>query len=200
MSALPVISGTQTVKIRVTDIRTTPAILFVQPPFSYSYNPQSSSTIGYKHYYFGGAAVPLKYLGEEIRNGPPRPQVESAAAVPQHHCYHHIILHKSHIATYTGPIIQLHMALEPPVEEEYPSLEHAESVVCRHARLRGYALTRVKDKRKPPTVRRRDLRCSKGGVKRGEGVLREDTRPTTKRSFYKAQSVGFRAHSRYSGP
>ena len=51
----------------------------VQPPFSYSYNPQSSSTIGYKHYYFGGAAGPLKYLGEEIRNGPPRPQVESAA-------------------------------------------------------------------------------------------------------------------------
>ena len=66
------------------------------------------------------------------------------------------------------------MALEPPVEEEYPSLEHAESVVSA-IRLRGYALTRVKDKRKPPTVRRRDLRCSKGGVKRGEGVLREDT-------------------------
>jgi hypothetical protein len=68
------------------------------------------------------------------------------------------------------------MALEPPVEEEYPSLEHAESVVCLHARLQGYALTRrnlVKDKRKPPTVRRRDMRCSKGGVKRGEGVLRD---------------------------
>ena len=68
----------------VADIRTTPILLFVQPPrfylynppFSYSYNPQSSSTIGYKHYYFGGAAVPLKYLGEEIRNGP-GPQVES---------------------------------------------------------------------------------------------------------------------------
>ena len=68
------------------------------------------------------------------------------------------------------------MSLEPPEEEEHASLERAESVVCRHARLQGYALTRknlVKDKRKPPTVRRRDLRCSKGGVKRGEGVLRE---------------------------
>ena len=68
------------------------------------------------------------------------------------------------------------MALEPPVEEEYPSLEHAESVVCLHARLQGYALTRrnlVRDKRKPPTVRRRDMRCSKGGPKRGEGVLRD---------------------------
>ena len=68
------------------------------------------------------------------------------------------------------------MALETPVEEEYPSLEHAESVVCRHARLQGYALTRrnlVKDKRKPPTVGRRDMRCSKGGVKRGEGAFRD---------------------------
>jgi len=68
------------------------------------------------------------------------------------------------------------MVLEPPEEEEYTSLQHAENVVCRHARLQGYALTRrnlVKDKRKPPTVRRRDLRCFKGGVKRGEGVLRQ---------------------------
>ena len=190
----------------VADIRTTPILLFVQPPRFYLYNPpflihttpNLVQLLGTNIIILVGRR--LKYLVEEIRNGPPRPQVESAAAVPQHHCYHHIILHKSHIATYTGPIIQLHMALEPPVEEEYPSLEHAESVVCRHARLRGYALTRVNYKRKPPTVRRRDLRCSKGGVKRGEGVLREDTRPTTKRSFYKAQSVGFRAHSRYSGP
>jgi hypothetical protein len=66
------------------------------------------------------------------------------------------------------------MALEPLAEEEYASLERGESVVRRHAHLQGYALTRrnlIKDKRKPPTVQRRDLRCSKGGVKRGEGVL-----------------------------
>jgi hypothetical protein len=95
------------------------------------------------------------------------------------------------------------MALEPPVEEEYPSIEHVESVVCRHARLQGYALNGVHLTEGTLLrisvsliVRRRDLRCSKGGVKRGEGILREDTRPTTKRSFYKAQFVGFRAHSR----
>jgi hypothetical protein len=78
------------------------------------------------------------------------------------------------------------MSLEPPDEEEHASLERAESVVCRHARLQGYALTRknlVKDKRKPPTVRRRDLRCSKGGVKRGEGVLRQTSTRMTECPF-----------------
>jgi hypothetical protein len=85
--------------------------------------------------------------------------------------HHH---HRINLTVLASHVLQLGMALEPPEKEEYTSLERAESVVCRHARLQGYALTRrnlIKDKRKPPTVRRRDLRCSKGGVKRGEGAL-----------------------------
>ena len=68
----------------------------------------------------------------------------------------------------------LYYGLEPPVEEQYPSLEHAENIVCHHARLQGTRRNLVKNKRKPPTVRRCDLmRCPKGGVKQGEGVLRD---------------------------
>jgi hypothetical protein len=58
------------------------------------------------------------------------------------------------------------------------SLERAKSIVRRHTCLQGYvcSYTKEPDKHKPPTVRRRDLRCSKGGVKRGEGVRQTGTR------------------------
>ena len=66
--------------------------------------------------------------------------------------------------------------LTPPPVDEYASLEAAERAVRAWALDHGYNLTRCKlvmDKRKPPTARRRDLRCAKGGVKRGEGVKRK---------------------------
>jgi MULE transposase domain/FAR1 DNA-binding domain len=67
--------------------------------------------------------------------------------------------------------------LSPPNEEEYTSLERAELAVKEHAMCCGYGLSRkklVKDKSKTnPQIRRRDLRCDKGGEKRGEGVKRQ---------------------------
>ena len=67
------------------------------------------------------------------------------------------------------------MAFELPEEGEYVSLTRAESILRQHAKFHGYALSRAslkKDKRTQPTIRRRDLRCSRGGMKRGEGVKR----------------------------
>lgn len=78
----------------------------------------------------------------------------------------------AHQYRYLSTII---MAFELPEEGEYTSLARAESVVQQHAKFHGYALSRAslkKDKRTPPAIRRRDLRCSRGGTKRGEGVKR----------------------------
>lgn len=67
--------------------------------------------------------------------------------------------------------------LSPPSEEEYTSLARAELAVKQHAMQCGYGLSRkklVKNKSKTdPQIRRRDLRCDKGGIKRGEGVKRQ---------------------------
>jgi FAR1 DNA-binding domain-containing protein len=78
------------------------------------------------------------------------------------------------------------MAFELPEEGEYISLTRAESVLREHAKCHGYALSRAslkKDKRTPPTIRRRDLRCSRGGKKRGEGVKRNTGTRMTECTF-----------------
>jgi hypothetical protein len=78
------------------------------------------------------------------------------------------------------------MAFELPEEGEYISLTRAESVLREHAKCHGYALSRAslkKDKRTPPTIRRRDLRCSRGGKKRGEGVKRNTRTRMTECTF-----------------
>ena len=67
------------------------------------------------------------------------------------------------------------MDLVAPQEEEYGPFEQAERDIRKHAMAHGYALTKKKsafDKRTPPTIRRVDYRCAKGGIKRGEGVKR----------------------------
>ncbi len=67
------------------------------------------------------------------------------------------------------------MDLAAPQEEEYGTFEQAERDIRKHAMAHGYALTKKKsafDKRTPPTIRRVDYRCAKGGIKRGEGVKR----------------------------
>jgi hypothetical protein len=79
--------------------------------------------------------------------------------------------------TFLASHLQLHRygSRTPRGRRVLVPLERAESVVRCHARLQGYVCSYMKepDKRKPPTARRRDLRCSKGGVKRGKGVLRQ---------------------------
>jgi len=78
------------------------------------------------------------------------------------------------------------MVFELPEEGEYISLTRAESVVRQHAKYHGYALSRVslkKDKHTPPMIRRRDLRCSRGGKKRGEGVKRSTGTRMTECAF-----------------
>ena len=66
--------------------------------------------------------------------------------------------------------------LKPPREEEFLDDVSAERAIRLHARQHYYGLTKYnnqKDKKRPPTIRRKDFRCSKGGKKRGEGVLRK---------------------------
>ena len=78
------------------------------------------------------------------------------------------------------------MAFELPEEGEYISLTRAESFVRQHAKDHGYALSRAslkKDKHTPPTIRRRDLRCARGGKKRGQGVRRETSTRMTECPF-----------------
>ena len=60
----------------------------------------------------------------------------------------------------------------PPTQELFDNMDDAVSFAKLHAERHGYALTRanlIRDKRKE--VRRLDLRCDKGGKKRGEGIL-----------------------------
>ncbi len=67
-------------------------------------------------------------------------------------------------------------SLVPPPLEEFDNEEAAERFVRHWAMDHGYALTRktfYKDHRRDnPTIRRRDFRCAKGGVQRGQGVKR----------------------------
>jgi hypothetical protein len=73
--------------------------------------------------------------------------------------------------------VEAHSSELLPREEEYTSLALAKLAVKEHAMRCGYGLSQkkpVKDKNKSdPQIRRRDLRCDKGGVKRGEGVRRQ---------------------------
>jgi MULE transposase domain len=68
------------------------------------------------------------------------------------------------------------MDLQPPDEDEYPTMARAELAIRTHAKEHGYGITKVKDipnKRKPPTTRCQIFRCAKGGKQRGEGVKRQ---------------------------
>ncbi|KAI9912957.1 hypothetical protein PsorP6_005856 [Peronosclerospora sorghi] len=63
--------------------------------------------------------------------------------------------------------------LAPPDEDLHATLEAAIHAIKLHAKQRGYGITQFKiafDKHTPPSTRRYDFRCAKGGVKRGEGV------------------------------
>jgi hypothetical protein len=66
--------------------------------------------------------------------------------------------------------------IPPPTETVYPDLEAGKLALKANAKANGFGLTQMKtvlDKRTPPTTRRLDFRCAKGGVKRGEGVTRK---------------------------
>jgi hypothetical protein len=66
-------------------------------------------------------------------------------------------------------------SLAPPPLEEFNTEEAAERFLRRWAADHGCGLTRKtfkKDHTQDSQIRRRDLRCAKGGVKRGQGVKR----------------------------
>ena len=68
----------------------------------------------------------------------------------------------------------------------HATLEAAIQVIEQHAKQHGYGITRCKvvlDKRTPPTPRRYDYRCAKGGIKRGEGVKRKTATRMTECPF-----------------
>ena len=72
----------------------------------------------------------------------------------------------------------------PPTQELFDNMDDAVSFAKSHAERHGYALTRanlIRDKRKE--VRRLDLRCDKGGKKRGEGIVRNTSTPMTESSL-----------------
>jgi hypothetical protein len=71
----------------------------------------------------------------------------------------------------------------PPTQELFDNMDDAVSCAKSHAERHGYALTRanlIRDKRKE--VRRLDLRCDKGGRKRGGGIVRNTSTPMTESS------------------
>ncbi|KAI9914672.1 hypothetical protein PsorP6_006828 [Peronosclerospora sorghi] len=66
--------------------------------------------------------------------------------------------------------------LAPPEEDLHATIGAAIHVIKMHAKQHGYGITQFKiafDKHTPPSPRRYDFRCAKGGVKRGEGVKRK---------------------------
>ncbi|KAI9906819.1 hypothetical protein PsorP6_016292 [Peronosclerospora sorghi] len=66
--------------------------------------------------------------------------------------------------------------LAPPDEDLHETLGAAIHAIKLHAKQHGYGITQFKiafDKHTPPSPRRYDFRCAKGGVKRGEGVKRK---------------------------
>ncbi|KAI9917081.1 hypothetical protein PsorP6_016852 [Peronosclerospora sorghi] len=70
--------------------------------------------------------------------------------------------------------------LAPPDEDRHATLEAAIHGIKMHAKKHGYGITQLMiafDKHTPPSPRRYDFRCAKGGVKRdvkrGEGVKRK---------------------------
>jgi hypothetical protein len=72
----------------------------------------------------------------------------------------------------------------PPTQELFDNMDDAVSFAKLHAERHGYALTRanlIRDKRKE--VRRLDLRCDKGGKKRGEGIVRNTSTRMTECPF-----------------
>ncbi|KAI9909477.1 hypothetical protein PsorP6_014659 [Peronosclerospora sorghi] len=63
--------------------------------------------------------------------------------------------------------------LAPPDEDVHTTLEAAIHTIKLHAKQHGYGITQFKiafDKHTPPSPRRYDLRCAKGGIKRGARV------------------------------
>jgi MULE transposase domain len=67
------------------------------------------------------------------------------------------------------------MEILAPQEQEFEDYDAAFAYIQDHARTHGFALSQGRkrfDKRKPPTVRRSDFRCDKGGKTVGCGVLR----------------------------
>jgi hypothetical protein len=67
------------------------------------------------------------------------------------------------------------MEIPAPEELGFDSYDAAKTYIYQHARENGYALSQGPkrlDKRTPPTIRRVDFRCDKGGKVRGHGVVR----------------------------
>lgn len=78
------------------------------------------------------------------------------------------------------------MDIPAPEQREFDDYDTAKAYVFKHAREHGFALTKVRerlDKRTPPTVRRVDFRCDKGGRVRGRGVSRNTSSRMTECPF-----------------
>ena len=78
------------------------------------------------------------------------------------------------------------MEIPAPEALEFDSYDAAETYIYQHARENGYALSQGPkrlDKRIPPTIRRADFRCDKGGKIRGQGVVRNSSSRMTECPF-----------------
>lgn len=67
------------------------------------------------------------------------------------------------------------MEIPALVELEFETYNAAEEYIHQHARDNSYALSQGperEDKRSPPTIRRVDFRCNKGGKIRNQGIRR----------------------------
>ena len=71
-------------------------------------------------------------------------------------------------------------------EREFNDYDTTHAYIQEHARNNGYALSQGRkkyDKCTPPTVRRVDFRCDKGGTVRGSGVIRKSSSRMTECPF-----------------